>query len=426
MKSLGAPISQGPGIPGALADVAAIAAALPGVEALLLSGVLADVAKALNDPNTGIFATSASLVSDMAVLSAAQPTNVSLASYVSGANGTANAITSTAAQLTAGTLKMKDVVSSISDAIEAQVVLASRAVAAFYGAAVMADVAKNGCPGTPALVTAFQNAYNAASFKQSPSSIPVTGAYDASSQAAMGVVLPGQPNACPPAPPLPGPTGPTGPTGGGTTSVTGPTGPTGSTGGWGQTGGGFGPGPTGPSGSSSNAAWWLLGAAAVGAAGWMIYRSNRSTTMKNPIDRARAVMRHPEASPRQVAQTLGVSRSTAAHMIRLARVEQGHPYRAPRYRGEDHSYRRNPAVERPFLLEARWYSPTSHQTYHYATIQIDADDLKAALEKSRQVFARHQIPFRIGSEPMVLVPVSDRARHSWGVGYKPSHERVLR
>jgi len=419
MKSLGAPVSHGGNIPSALSDIAASQAKLAAIESWIKTGTVASLTQALTDPN-GMIAVAGALSSDVALLQASQPTNARLTDFATVVTNVAASIASVGAQIAAGTVTIPAVLVTLQNNIETVVVAALKSAAAFYGAAVATDIQKNGCPGTSALISAFQNAYNQASFSVT---VPATGAYDAATQSALDEVLPGQGVACPVLPPPlppPGPTGPTGPTGpggGGSTSVTGPTGP------------GPGPGPTGPAGptgstAASSAGWWVVGAVALGAAGWAIYRMNQPR--KNPIARALTVSRHPTAGPREVARALGVSRSAAAHMIRLARTEQGHPYRAPRYRGAGASHRENPAMERPFLLEARWYSPTTHEVYHYTTIQVEAGDQKAAYEKARQVMIRHKVPFRLGPEPMALVPVVDRDSHKWGRGYKPSHERVLR
>jgi hypothetical protein len=68
--------------------------------------------------------------------------------------------------------------------------------------------------------------------------------------------------------------------------------------------------------------------------------------------------------------------------------------------------RRNPVEfitgESAYLLEAKWFSPSTNTFHHYATIEVFASSLRDAYAKAREVMIRNRIPFRIGDEPMVI------------------------
>jgi hypothetical protein len=95
---------------------------------------------------------------------------------------------------------------AVSD-VQAIIQNALSSVVTLYGANLLDDIKTNGCPGSPAVVNGFQTAYNAL-VPDLYSTLPMSGVYDAATQAALDNVLPGQAIACPTAgggglPPLP-------------------------------------------------------------------------------------------------------------------------------------------------------------------------------------------------------------------------------
>lgn len=79
---------------------------------------------------------------------------------------------------------------------------------------------------------------------------------------------------------------------------------------------------------------------------------------------------------------------------------------------------------RPYLFEAVWISPHSHETYHYCIVDVDADNLQAAEWKAEQVLKKHGKKPWMGKARVTLRSIGPV--HRWGTGYKPGRNAILR
>ncbi len=80
--------------------------------------------------------------------------------------------------------------------------------------------------------------------------------------------------------------------------------------------------------------------------------------------------------------------------------------------------------ERPFLLEAVWYSPHSRSVYHHETIDVDARSLEEAEAKAYAVLLMHRKSTQVLGERVGFRQVGKR--HRWADGYEPAKKPILR
>lgn len=79
---------------------------------------------------------------------------------------------------------------------------------------------------------------------------------------------------------------------------------------------------------------------------------------------------------------------------------------------------------KPYMFEAVWYSPYSAELYHYAIIDVDADNLVEAKGRAYETLRKHHKATRLAGTVVRLKEVGPR--HHWGSGYKLGAQPILR
>jgi hypothetical protein len=415
--TLGAPISiqQGGGNPAGTATPTSATTDIQGAPATLatLQGLIQS-----NDPTAiaQITKFAGTLGEDVSALAQAYPANTSLASYATAAKGQAESIVNLLLQTPAGTPITGNSGTLITTALTAAVTASQKTLAAYWGSVLTAHVTANGCPVETGLVNLFQLSYNAAGFSQT---IPVTNVYDAATQAALNEVSPGQGVPCPASTVVPAPAPAPGQTVPPAIVVVNPQAAAAA------------PAPT-------NVPLVIGAVAAVGVVGWFVYATMfakaASAALENPI--SRLVWRRPSGAGRGSETTQAILPGGSGYIIE----PEGRGYSLTFFTSAPHRYvplgqsrtlegaknaarrhsdppkmsyenprrrsRRNPVEfitgESAYLLEAKWFSPSTNTFHHYATIEVFASSLRDAYAKAREVMIRNRIPFRIGDEPMVI------------------------